>query len=368
MTKYKDYQGNTVRYGYDELGNRISLTYPGGEIVRYEYDQSGLLTKVIDWNGDVTSYTRDENGRITKEIKPDGTTTTYQYDTLGQLTKQVAKKADKTTLYVQTYQYDLAGNVVKSQKQTGGKVNYDALTTINMTYDSENRLATYNGQEVTYDDNGNMIYGPLDGKMTTFTYDVRNRLISAGNQRYEYDAENNRIATTTVQYQDVKETDNTVNKDKNSDTKEEAITLQGITTHYVYDTNQELSQVLLEETEGETEVTETKYLYGKGLIAEETKKKANKKRTTTYYIHHYDNIGSTIALTDKKGNTISLYEYGTYGELLAGDTSKTKYLYNVIIIIRGRFLRIEERPPLYRSTQSLGTLLHINEYPTTLYL
>ncbi len=45
-------------------------------------------------------------------------------------------------------------------------------------------------------------------------------------------------------------------------------------------------------------------------------------------IHHYDNIGSTIVLTDKKENTISLYEYGTYGELLAGDTSKTKYLYN----------------------------------------
>ena len=84
-----------------------------------------------------------------------------------------------------------------------------------MTYDSENRLATYNGQEVTYDDNGNMIYGPLDGKMTTFTYDVRNRLISAGNQRYEYDAENNRIATTTVQYQDVKETDNIAGTEKN---------------------------------------------------------------------------------------------------------------------------------------------------------
>ena len=64
----------------------------------------------------------------------------------------------------------------------------------------------------------------------------------------------------------------------------------------VYDTNQELSQVLLEETKGGTEVTETKYLYGKGLIAEETKRKSNKKRSTTYYIYHYDNIGSTIAL------------------------------------------------------------------------
>lgn len=58
----------------------------------------------------------------------------------------------------------------------------------------------------------------------------------------------------------------------------------------VCDTNQELSQVLLEETEGETELTATKYLYGKGLIAEETKRKSNKKQSTTYYIHHYDRL------------------------------------------------------------------------------
>ena len=31
---YTDYKGDTITYGYDEMGNRISLTYPGGDIVR----------------------------------------------------------------------------------------------------------------------------------------------------------------------------------------------------------------------------------------------------------------------------------------------------------------------------------------------
>ena len=89
-----------------------------------------------------------------------------------------------------------------------------------MKYDKANRLISYNDQEVLYDDDGNMIYGPLNGEMTEFTYDCRNRLISAGNLSYEYDAENNRIAII--------------------DSKEKT------RTEFVINTNTSLSQVLTE--------------------------------------------------------------------------------------------------------------------------
>ena len=69
-----------------------------------------------------------------------------------------------------------------------------------MTYDSANRLITYNGEEVKYDADGNMTYGPLDGKMVTYKYDSRNRLVSVGNISYEYDCENNRIALVKGNY------------------------------------------------------------------------------------------------------------------------------------------------------------------------
>ena len=60
--------------------------------------------------------------------------------------------------------------------------------------------------------------------------------------------------------------------------------------------------------------------YGNGLLYEDNEK-------GTYY-HHYNNIGSTIFLTNSSGKIVEEYSYGTYGELLSGDISKTKYLYN----------------------------------------
>ena len=58
-----------------------------------------------------------------------------------------------------------------------------------MKYDKANRLIEYNGEEVRYDADGNMVYGPVDGRMTELEYDCRNRLIKAGDITYEYKTE-----------------------------------------------------------------------------------------------------------------------------------------------------------------------------------
>ncbi len=55
-----------------------------------------------------------------------------------------------------------------------------------MTYNDANRLVTYNGQKVKYDEKGNMTYGSVDGVMQELTYDCRNRLVEAGGARYAY--------------------------------------------------------------------------------------------------------------------------------------------------------------------------------------
>ena len=38
-------------------------------------------------------------------------------------------------------------------------------TSVTMEYDQNNRLTKYNGQAIVYDKDGNMTYGPLNGKM-----------------------------------------------------------------------------------------------------------------------------------------------------------------------------------------------------------
>ncbi len=161
-----------------------------------------------------------------------------------------------------------------------------------MTYDDANRLKTYNGQSVTYDEKGNMTYGPVDGKMQELTYDCRNRLVEAGGVSYTYDAENTRISTTE----------------------------NGLTTEYVTDTGGSLSRLLVAY---EADNTETTYYYGaEGLAAQYN------GGTKKYFAYHYDNIGSTTLLTDIAGTVAERIAYGTYGELLTTVKNAVRFLYN----------------------------------------
>ncbi len=194
-------------------------------------------------------------------------------------------------------------------------------TSLEMEYDSANRLISYNNKKIKYDKDGNMLYGPVNGEMCNLTYDSRNRLISAGNVTYDYDAENTRISVTTT---------------------DKKIT-------YVTDVAGEMSQILESyEKTNDGKKIHTVYVYGNGLIysyiddggdeadsitsdnkvQDLSSDKSSDKNTdgTTYY--HYNNIGSTTKLTDNNGNVIQSYEYGAYGEVLSGDTKITPFLYN----------------------------------------
>ena len=290
VTSYTDYKGNTVKYGYDELGNLITLTYPGGEIVRYDYDKAGLLTTVTDEEGFVTAYTYDDLGRLHTTTKPDGSVETNSYDKQSRLTERTVVGKEGQLINKYTYTYDSWGNILTIGYESSfeGDASTTTFTSASMTYDSSNRMVTYNGEDIIYDDDGNMLYGPLDGVMTEFEYDCRNRLIHAGDTAYEYDAENVRTAVETPEYRE----------------------------EYVTDSVSELSRVLVITREYKTEnKTDTeKYYYGNGLIYE-------KNNDVELLVFHYNHLGSTTAVTDKDGKLVYSYDYGTYGEL----TTTTEY-------------------------------------------
>ncbi len=194
----------------------------------------------------------------------------------------------------QEYSYDASGNITAVKALESGSLDLGTVASTEMTYDANNRLLTYNGEEIRYDKDGNMTYGPLQGKMAEFVYDCRNRLVKAGDTSYEYDAENNRTAVITG-------------------TKR---------TEYVVNSQPELSQILQSRiTDGEREET-TYYLYGKGLLSQENV-------TGGYLTYHFNNVGSTMAVTDQEGKVKYSYYYTPYGELLEGEYSDTvPFLYN----------------------------------------
>lgn len=288
----KTEQDCEVQYEYDELGNMIALTYPGGEIVRYEYYNDGQIRKMTSNSGGTIyewNYAYDAYGRLAEIKRPDGTKETREYNNDGTLKSQ---KEIKGTVVISnaTYSYNVFGEVI--QKTTSQSGDVDKLTTIHMEYDDANRLIKWGNETVQYDDKGNMTYGPVNGIMQTLDYDCRNRLIQAGGVTYTYDAENTRISSTE----------------------------NGTTTEYVADTSGSLSQLLIAyESAGST----TTYYYGaEGLAGQYN----NGSKERLFY--HFDNIGSTTFLTNLAGEIVERYAYGTYGELLSTVEKCIRFLYN----------------------------------------
>ena len=48
----------------------------------------------------------------------------------------------------------------------------------------------------------------------------------------------------------------------------------------------------------------------------------------TYLLYHFNNVGSTTAVTDEKGNIKYQYQYSPYGELIQGIYGQVAFLYN----------------------------------------
>ena len=240
------------------------------------------------------TYAYDENGRLIKTTRANGTVETRGYDKAGRLAEILDKKGD-TEINRQQYAYDSSGNITEVKQLYAGELDFTNTVSAKMTYDKNNRLLTYNGEDIKYDKDGNMTYGPLAGKMTTFTYDCRNRLTSAGGTRYIYDAENNRIGVETSEKK----------------------------TTYVINTQPELSQVLqsTETNLKDNKETTTYYYYGNGLNAQDNGE--------SYFVYHFNNVGSTMAVTDAKGSIVERYNYTPYGELIDGEYMEDiPFLYN----------------------------------------
>ena len=168
------------------------------------------------------------------------------------------------------------------------------LPAFNATYDADNRIATWNGTPVTHDPDGNMTSGPLPGvdAFVSYTYDARNRLSSVHGTSYQYDAEGNRIAKTDT---------------------------SGTTTYTIDPHGDALPRVLVRE---KPDGILTRYVYGIGLLYE-----VDESDVATYY--HYDQVGSTIALTDTNGAVTDRVEYAPFGTIThrTGETD-TPFQYN----------------------------------------
>lgn len=100
-------------YTYDQDGNRINMTGPGGG--SYAWDANNRIHSETDGVGDRWSYAYGKDGQLLRETYPDSEYVTYAYDRDGRLVLETSYKPAGSILEQLAYTYDRVGNIVARQ-------------------------------------------------------------------------------------------------------------------------------------------------------------------------------------------------------------------------------------------------------------
>ena len=163
------------------------MVYPGNRSVYYAFDSLNRLTNVTDWANRKTAITYDLDSRVTSITRPNGSIRQINYDVAGQTTNIIEKLANNYPIAFFAFNWNSNSTVAWEFAAPLPHTNPPPVRT--MTYDADNELATFNGQSVTCDLDGNLTAGPLtNNSLVSYAYNARNQLTSAGGLAYGYDA------------------------------------------------------------------------------------------------------------------------------------------------------------------------------------
>lgn len=149
--------GTETSLGYDDVGNRTSLTDPNAGTATYKYDALGRETECTDARGKATTTVYDGLDRISAVVS-DGTETSYTYGKEGYSTLRLIK--EQTGNNSISYEHDQYGRVTAEKRIIGE-------TTLDFSY--------------IYDNNGLLTRAVYPGNIVA---------------DYKYDCYGNRIAIT----------------------------------------------------------------------------------------------------------------------------------------------------------------------------
>ena len=110
VATHTTFNGDTIAYAYDSLNRLVTKTLPGGNAVSYTYTPTGQVETVTDVRGP-TRYTFDLRDRLTKVEHPEGWVVEYGYDEAGNRTS-VSTRWPGEVPRVTSYTHDGAGRIV----------------------------------------------------------------------------------------------------------------------------------------------------------------------------------------------------------------------------------------------------------------
>lgn len=304
-------RSETTGYGWDLAGRSVRLTHPGGDDVTRDYDNDNRLKSITDWLAHTSTFAYDANDNLTAINRANGANSTYSYDRLDQLldiTDPVAgnraygrndtsqlKSTTVGTGAPKVSDYDPNGRLQTHGNDVYG---FDAADNLTQTLDQAGTTA-----KQTFDDASQLIdskNATTNTTLTSFNYDVlgqrQNQTAGGVLTNYEYDQAGQLTSYSGPDLAASGTTTETYAYD--GDGLRQSRTVGSSTIAQGYDLSQSLPQVIKNGA--------TRFVSGPtGPLEEIT-------GTTVRYFHQ-DQIGSTVALSDQTGATVSSFDYDAYG-------------------------------------------------------
>jgi len=322
--------GTWLKFSYNNIGQRTHSVDQTGFTVDYSYDALGRLSELTDGSGNrIVLYTYDNAGSLIQKDMGNGTRTVYTYDADGNvlsITNYASVGGPVNSFDV--YTYDVLGNVLTDTNQDGEWVySYDAdsqLTGAVFTANSTDPdgLTAQNIQYV-YDAAGNRVSETVNGVTTTYVANNVNEYTSsttAGVTRsYQYDLDGNLIAqtvgasTTTYSFNVLDQLTSVNGPGLAASYGYDALgnrvsqVINGVTTNFQIDPAG-LGNVVA--TYDATGAVTAHYTYGVGLVSQ-----VDPTGISAYY--DFNNIGSTVGVTNTIGAYVDKYAYMPFGVTLA---------------------------------------------------
>lgn len=344
-----------LEYAYDENGNRTALALNETAYAGYAYDTVNRLISLGDPGTafPVAGFTYDEINRLTERNVGDGgfnryagTNSTYEYDGLSRLkhlqhtghyavgphnysttfsnvdygydsASRIVSQSENVDSSSQAYAYDVVSRLTAgthtdgvvdgvvpppnghpasesySFDDVGNRTAAGGVSATSYTYASFNRLTSTNEASYSRDNNGNTTAKTVSSATTGYAWDFENRLkevtIPGGpTVSYKYDALGRRIQRSTS---------------------------NGDLLNFVYD-----GQDVVQDLDGDSNVVRS-YLNGPGI--DNKIRQTDDTNGNLYYVT--DHQGSTLALTDLRGNVVEGIGYDSFGN--STGSALTRYTY-----------------------------------------
>ena len=294
LTEYSSDVSSKVTYTYDGLNRQIksSVALKTPLDMSYTYYDSNrgenfTTTKIKEETigKDTYKYEYDTNGNITDIYKKVNNEWQrlylYEYDEFNQL----ITSCDYINQKQYRYDYDEAGNILTetvSRIGAHGQLYDSRVNTYG--YDDANwgdKLTSYNGETITYDEIGNPL-SYRDGMEMTWLNGRKLTTLQYGNDSISYKYDSNGVRTSK--------------------------TVNGVEYTYEY-----LGGQLMHETRG-TKTFDYCYDANGQLYAVSYKANSSTNAVTYYFAHNWR--GDITSIYDGNGNVVAKYEYDVWGNVL----------------------------------------------------